>query len=338
LPHSSTWFPFWELPLFALLLACSGEMSTPVTSSTGAPSADQVLPPAGVQDRSDDPAVVAIDVGGRVVCSGALVAPDIVLTARRCVAVTALQTECPAGPSQIVTTLAPQSIRILVGDKVTSAQERARGREIVAPPGDVLCGADIALVLLDTPIDEIQPLSVRATGAARGDHLRTVGFVRLGGASVLDKLVRDHLAVFDATATELRIGEGCHTSAGGPAIDESTAEIVGVASRGGGSTCTGGSHFDVYTRADAFLWFVGDALARSGFVASSSGSTKGKEKTKKGPVDMGANCARGDDCAAGVCVTAGSQEYCSRTCDPHDRCPARFRCKRPEKGAWVCVE
>jgi hypothetical protein len=234
-----------------------------------------------------------------------------------------------------VTALAPQSLHILVGDKVTSTEDRALGREIMTPPGDALCGADIALVFLDTPIDEVQPLSVRATGAARGDHLRTVGFSRLGGKRAADKLVRDHLPVLDVAATELEIGEACDTHAGGPALDEATAEIVGVASRAS-SRCAGADARQVYTRTDAFASFIGEALAvhggAGGAAAVASGSPKRNERTRKGPVDVGASCLRADDCAAGICVTQGPREYCSRACDAHDRCPAHFRCKKAGGG------
>ncbi|HXN34014.1 MAG TPA: hypothetical protein VN894_19240, partial [Polyangiaceae bacterium] len=235
--------------------------------------------------------------------------------------------------TQIVGEREPSSLRILVGDELAIAEERARGRDVLAPPGDVLCGADIALILLDTPIDGIRPLSVRATGAAKGDHLRTVAFARLPGATQLQKLVSDHLRVLDTTAAELEIVEACGRGAGGPAIDESTGEIVGVASRSAGTSCTGAGSFDAYTRADAFFSLITQAVAQGSVVASSA---IGQKKTKTGPIDMGASCIRADDCAAGVCVAGLAQEYCSRACDPHDRCPAHFRCKQTAQGDWVC--
>jgi Trypsin len=316
------------------LVACTGETGAPVAVSTAIPSVDRTVPPHGAPDRGDDPAVVAIGVGGQAACSGALVAPDVVLTARRCV-VAMLPSACPAGGPQVVTSLAPESLRILVGDKVTSADERARGKEIATPSGDVLCGADIALVFLDTPIDEVQPLTVRATGAAKGDHVRTVSFDGSGGGRAADKLVRDHLPVIDVSKAELEIGEACDTGAGGPALDEATAEVVGVASRAP-AQCADADARDIYTRADVFASFIGAALAIHGATGASAalatGARNGKEKTKKGAIDVGAGCLRADDCAAGVCVTQGSRAYCSRTCDSHDRCPPRFRCKKASGG------
>jgi hypothetical protein len=64
----------------------------------------------------------------------------------------------------------------------------------------------------------------------------------------------------------------------------------------------------------------------------------GALKAKKGAPDMGANCARGSDCAAGACVTVGAQRYCSRPCGAHDGCPAHFRCEQSREGEAVCIE
>ncbi len=316
------------------MVACAGEVSSPTGSLSDAPVADEALPPAGVPDRGDDPAVVAIDTGGVLVCSGALVAPDAVLTSRRCASVTAMAA-CPDGSARTVTSLAPQSLRILVGDQVTGAEERARGRQIIVPDGDPECGPDIAIVLLDTPIDDIEPLAVRTTGAAKGDPLRTAGYVNLGGSAGPVKRVRDNALVVDLSPAELHIGEACSAGAGGPAIDAATADIVAIASRSGTSGCGGAGAFDVYVRADAFLTFIEGALDA---FALAPGSAAGKAKTAKGDVDVGAPCVQGGDCAAGVCATDGAREYCSRTCDAYDRCPPRWRCKLSAGGAWICAD
>ena len=67
------------------VLACSGELGAPPGALAQAPVAEVVAPVAGVPDRGSDPAVVAVESAGAVVCAGALVAPDVVLTARHCV-------------------------------------------------------------------------------------------------------------------------------------------------------------------------------------------------------------------------------------------------------------
>jgi hypothetical protein len=311
-------------------LACSGEAPGPHLSST-APTADIDEPPVGVPDRGDDPAVVAIDNGGVEPCAGTLVAADVVLTALHCVASNAQATACPGAEDAAALSLrAPASLRVLVGDDSASAVERARGRGILAAPDARLCGADIALLLLDQPIDDVQPLAVRSTGAATGQHVRTVRFAPSTGVPGIAKLLRDHVAVVDTALTELQVGE-TFTGGGGPVLDETSGAILGVASRADPTPAR-----DVYTRSDAFLALVEAAIAES---QSAVATGSGLKKAKDGPADMGTYCARGRDCAAGVCLTVATaaQRYCSRSCAAHDRCPARYRCQVSLEGEEVCV-
>jgi Trypsin len=311
-----------------MVAACSGQAVS--TLPTSAPSADVFAPPPGVPDRGDDPAVVAIEGADAAPCAGALVAPDVVLTSRHCVSLPAGSRACPDDAASPPPLRAASSLRILLGEDVTAAVPRARGRGIRVPAAASPCGADVALILLDVPIDDVQPLAVRSTGAAQGDHLRSVGWRLPGAAGGEPKIVRDHLLVVDASPTELVLAESV-TGAGGPAIDETTAEILGFFSRSASDPSRA-----VYTRADAFVALIEAALAES---ESSTASTRGLRKPKKGSADLGANCAGGSDCAAGVCVTvsAGLGQYCSRTCGAYDRCPARFRCQRSQSGVQVCT-
>jgi hypothetical protein len=324
---------YWSAATAFVLVSCSGDVGPPSGSIAG-PSADEIEPPIGVADRGDDPAIVALYDGERAICSGALVASDVVITSHRCVAKWAPVFPCHDAASRPAAAFLPGSLRVLFADAGAPAQERARGSSVSAPVGADACSADIALVILDTPIDDVAPLPIRAVGAAKGDRLRTVGFESLDPSSPLAEIVRDHLPVVDATSMELKIGESCERGWGAAAIEESTGEIVGVASRRAGPSCFGSMAFDVYTRTDAFLSFIGETLAR----VSASGVTRGRKKTRKGPIDLGANCSRAADCAAGVCVTQKLEEYCSRSCGAHDHCPSHFNCQKSSGGASVCVK
>ncbi|MDB4997114.1 MAG: hypothetical protein JWM74_4546, partial [Myxococcaceae bacterium] len=62
----------------------AGENVGSATSDGFAAEVLEIVP--GVPDRGRDPAVVAIDVGGEGLCTGTLIAPNVVLTARHCVA------------------------------------------------------------------------------------------------------------------------------------------------------------------------------------------------------------------------------------------------------------
>jgi hypothetical protein len=288
--------------------ACAGETQPAPSTSPGMPAVDRERPLVGVPDRGDDPAVVALAAPGRVLCAGALVAPDIVMTAGACL------------PSSV------SSLRVLVplgGDRLADMVERARGFGLL----EATAATELAFVLLDEPIDDIAPLSIRATGVAQGAHVRTVGFATTG------TLVRDHVAVAGSNDRAFDVDEAaCVAARGSPALDEATGDVVGVLNSAG-ADCVPRSGRDVYERTDGALPSVAQTLAQA-----RRGTAKSAAKTKKGPIDMGAACLRGAECAAGACVSYGGAEYCSRTCDGTDLCPSHFKCMNTQENVKVCVE
>ncbi len=357
--------------LSSLLVALAACSSSPESSASSpqppvpgadAVSVDQVEIVRGVPDRGRDPAVVAIDVGEEGLCSGALIAANVVLTARHCVARTTEQINCPASLPQVGAERSASSLQILVGDEVGLGRVVARGKEILAPKGWSLCDADIALIVLDQPVAGIAPLALRQTGVAVGDHIRSVGYGRsVDGGPAGVKLLRDHVRVLRSTASEFIVGEAtCQGDSGGPAIDEETGQIVGVVSRGG-PTCDGSDVHNIYTRTDVFLSLIEEAFRHAGATEkgtdghddgeldggtvspspNDAGHAKkeaGAAKPKKPASDMGGACHAAADCAAGVCVSEHGKQYCSRPCGTHDRCPAHFACKMATSGSKVCVE
>ncbi len=275
-------------------------------------------PVPGVPARGDEPSVVLLGVAGQSFCSGVLVASDVVMTARHCVSALRGPVECPDGGSDPAASLQPGVISVRVGDDALTATERGHARAVLVPPADDLCGADLAFVLLDEAIDDVAPLAVRATGAATGDRVRTVGFdmprADAGPGSGPVKLLRDHVSVAGTSSLELTTREtSAGLGGGGAALDESSGDVVGIASR---VDPTGPAPGSVYVRADAFLPLFEAAIAESAFGLPSRGAHL--LKSLKGPADMGANCIRGSDCAAGACVAVDASRYCSRVCGPRD--------------------
>lgn len=284
----------------------------------------------GVADWGRDPAVVAIDIGGEGLCSGTLVAPRVVVTARHCVSVTSESVACPPDGRQIESNRSPRSLGILVGDDAQTAELVAHGKAVVVPKSEYLCDHDIAAIVLDRDVLGVPVVKLSKTGPVKGHFLRAVGFGKTGDDGAAgEKLLREHVKIEAVSAAELEVGEAtCNGDSGGPALDETTGQLVGVVSRGGPS-CEGSDVHNIYTRADVFAALVasaeakageGDADADAGIYSPPVKSDAGAASSSKPGSDVGSPCGKGADCSTGVCVKDGADTYCSRTCGGGDRC------------------
>jgi hypothetical protein len=200
-----------------------------------------------------------------------LIASNLILTARHCVSHSLTSTpSCDArGRSHNGDHLAadadPASIGVYVGAHVRVDRDlpRAHGIRTLHPVGQVLCDADVAFLVLDRPLVGVAILPLRLVGSvSSGDRVLPVGFGGGAAMTVGDRVSRDGSMVLsigpaanaDTGAVlgprEFEVDQAtCRGDSGGPAIDASTGEIVGVVSRGG-SCSTPGNH--VYTRIDSY--------------------------------------------------------------------------------------
>ena len=240
----------------ALMCACSAE---------GAGTTSQPIYGGAVDDGGND-AVVALRVGlgsPFTLCSGALVAPDLVLTAWHCVAESVASTiSCDASGAsatgdQLGADVAPSDVGVYLGARPNVyGTADAHGARIFHAPGAVMCNDDVAFVALDHALAPA-PLALRLSpGARAGEALTVVGYgqndgnfgtavrVKKSGLDVLGVGAGVSASKTALGSSEFELGEStCQGDSGGPALDASGA-IVGVVTRGGACTDAFGHVFD----------------------------------------------------------------------------------------------
>lgn len=312
-------------------VACAGQKDPPGNQAPPPYSADFAPVLEGAPDRGRDPSVVALSAGGQDTCSAILVAPDIALTSRHCVA-------------DGCATRDPRTLDVWNGEDLEHASLAGHGLRVLTPED---CDADLAMVILDREIPGIHTSSFRRHGPSEGEHVRTVGFGRKPIESPSARLLRDHAVVRTTTGKLFTVGERpCIGPGGHVALDEDSGEIVGIASD---LTDCKTSDPPIYVRVDAYFSFIDDALAHSGEAARiekaaakdaglpDAWAPKKLPKSERPDKDFGSSCNQGSDCAAGVCVAEKASRYCSRSCSQTDRCPYGYRCVAVDAERKACI-
>ncbi|HEU4539297.1 MAG TPA: trypsin-like serine protease, partial [Polyangiaceae bacterium] len=191
------------------------------------------------------------DKGGQ--CSGVVIAPDLVLTARHCVSALDRGESLCEG----TTFYPPQTLTVELVELSTAFESFSVPAENVGVPaaGDSICGYDVALVRVPGLAKAlakrgVAPLEPRfESNVASGEAYRAVGLgaYNANGQGVGTRRERGGLSVDCAGAGCASTGVGsrewrgsdaiCSGDSGGPALDEN-GRVIGVVSRANSNDCS----------------------------------------------------------------------------------------------------
>ena len=341
------------LPLLAGLAVFPGCVAATEETDRSALGA-AAEPIKGGYNDTNDPNVVDIiwyvqGAQGYSECSGSLLAPNLVLTARHCVSnIQNMSAGIDCSVSKFGASDPPGNFYVSTAAVLT--QDLTTGfhtvREVLTAPGSSgVCGQDQAILILTDSITDATPLIPRVdTQIVNGEPYSAIGFGNTNDTSGAGlRRRRDNLAITcvgspcaakGVSATHEFIGgDGtCEGDSGGPAIDGQN-RVVGVLSRG-----YMGCLNSVY--GDVFSW--GDWIKSTAVHAAQVGGYNPPPWATGFPTDpvyafpVGDLCpAAPGSCASGLCLGDATSSYCTRLCEDAAPCPSGYTCNAVQ-GQTVC--
>lgn len=344
-----------SLPVMACMLSAWGCGEGVAATGRAELTETQASAVLGGEDSPPGPedAVVHIFADRQSLCTGTLIAPNVVLTARHCVArTTSNQGDCQPGgvKPRFGATLAPNTIAVYKGN-----QSRIYGDltsdvavdAVLTDGSDEVCGHDVALLRLARPLDDLPTLALRLDGPPQvGERATFVGFgvsssdgempavrQRRGGLTVesYDPLTAVTYGIGGPGIVSTD-GGPCSSDSGGPLISERTGAVIGLLTAFSVTNSAGPSATPDCEKATAFYAavvdhrsFIYSALKEAGYAPRREG--------RPDPGVLGADCTTFEDCHSQTCVVSSGGGVCSQACN-NGSCSDGFACRGASGGEY----
>lgn len=355
------------LSLFVTAAAVAACSSSPEVSDPALGTTRQAII-NGKASTTDQDAVVLLyhidrSQGAFGACTGTLIAPNLVLTARHCVSSVA---EAPFGCDEkgnpqgsganAGADLSVTGFSIFLGtDRPQFGggiknKAAAKATKVYHDSSKVLCSHDLALLLLDREIPDAKILPLRLdAGPKEGETITAVGWGVTNTSDFPSKRQqRDGVKIIKVgpfaggfkesplPPNDFEVGEAiCSGDSGGPAIAEATDSVIGVVSRGGNGNfdqndpsagCIGDNTTNIYTSVAPFKDLILQAFSDSGHEPW----LEGQPDPRLAKFDE--ECSTNDQCRSNICY-AGK---CAQPCGDASECNEGLTCGAAD-GNKICL-
>ncbi len=331
---------FALLPLI-LLLACEGEpvriLENPVFINGG-------------YSEPGQPGVVLLVHDYGSMCTGTLIAPKIVVTAKHCVRNLDNGFNYPAS-----------GFRVYVGPSMYNTVHNVRGASVRTYPGNGIEDQDIALLTLQSEIPASIATPYGYVVSATEDHALVMNQTQLtiigygesicgqtNNAGVKLRTEDTFIGFYNLNGDFATKGRGANSGDSGGPVFTQDMKLIGVTSRGA-DICTGEwAGITIAAFIPQHLAMIREVMEASGYCAPTANRDvcgNGLDDDCNGYVDDGCiaendPCNHDWECENGICLEQGGQKRCIKNCDIMqfaNSCGSGFYCRALECGQAICA-